>query len=230
MNARALVLNVIFRKLGCLKLWWLGAFIAPNHQGSRWEAAGDGRTGQSGAPPDTHYSVSGAPPRHPTVRVLEQLIVAALVFLWHRTVWWCTGQSGAPLTRCSDFYRALCCTVHAFRVDRCVARWIAIARWHTEQSGSAPDSPMNYSGARPSFPESDWLDPVRSWCTGHCPVRQTTSHSVIVDFAIHDPHPPGHNPHAHVLLTMRAMDEHGKWLSKSRKVYVYLIQGKWFPP
>ena len=31
---------------------------------------------------------------------------------------------------------------------------------------------------------------------------------------IHDPHPPGHNPHAHVLLTMRAMDEHGKWLPK----------------
>ena len=42
---------------------------------------------------------------------------------------------------------------------------------------------------------------------------------MIVDFAIHDPHPPGHNPHAHVLLTMRAMDEHGKWLPKSRKVY-----------
>ena len=27
------------------------------------------------------------------------------------------------------------------------------------------------------------------------------------------------NPHAHILLTMRAMDETGKWLSKSRKVY-----------
>jgi hypothetical protein len=35
------------------------------------EAASDGRTGQSGAPPDTHCSVSGAPPHHPTVRVLE---------------------------------------------------------------------------------------------------------------------------------------------------------------
>ena len=42
---------------------------------------------------------------------------------------------------------------------------------------------------------------------------------MIVDFAIHAPHPPGHNPHAHVLMTMRAMDEHGKWLPKSRKVY-----------
>ena len=32
------------------------------------------------------------------------------------------------------------------------------------------------------------------------------------------PHPPGHNPHAHVMLTMQAMDERGKWLPKSRKV------------
>jgi hypothetical protein len=60
-NARALVLNVMFRNLGYLKLWWLGVFIAPNHQGSRWEAAGDGRIGQSGAPPDRHYALSGAP-------------------------------------------------------------------------------------------------------------------------------------------------------------------------
>jgi hypothetical protein len=69
------------------------------------EAAVDGRTGQSSAPPDTHCSVSGAPPRHPTVRVLEKLTVGAFVFLWHRIVWWCTEQSGAPLTRCSDICR-----------------------------------------------------------------------------------------------------------------------------
>ena len=37
------------------------------------------------------------------------------------------------------------------------------------------------------------------------------------DFAIHDKEDG--NPHAHILLTMRAMDETGKWLSKSRKVY-----------
>jgi hypothetical protein len=35
------------------------------------KAAGDGRTGQSGAPPDRSCSLSGAPPHHPTVRVLE---------------------------------------------------------------------------------------------------------------------------------------------------------------
>jgi hypothetical protein len=74
-----------------------GLFIAPNHFIAVGETA-DERTGQSGAPPDTHFSVSGAPPRHPTVRVLEQLTVGAFVFLWHRTNWWCTWESGAPLT------------------------------------------------------------------------------------------------------------------------------------
>ena len=48
---------------------------------------------------------------------------------------------------------------------------------------------------------------VREFCE-----QQFVSKGMIADFAIHDPHPPGHNPHAHVLLTMRAMDEHGKWL------------------
>ena len=33
------------------------------------------------------------------------------------------------------------------------------------------------------------------------------------------PDPPGHNPHCHIMLTMRAIDENGKWLPKSRKVY-----------
>jgi hypothetical protein len=49
-------------------------------------AAVDGRTGQSGAPPDRYCSLSGAPPRHPTVRVLEQLTIEGFVLLWHRIV------------------------------------------------------------------------------------------------------------------------------------------------
>jgi hypothetical protein len=31
-NALALVLNEKLRRLGCLELWWLGVFIALNHQ------------------------------------------------------------------------------------------------------------------------------------------------------------------------------------------------------
>jgi hypothetical protein len=48
-------------------------------------------------------------------------------------------------------------------------------------SVGAPGSPVNYSGVRLRKPESGWLDSVRSWCTGHCPVRQTTAH--LVSFA-----------------------------------------------
>ena len=64
------------------------------------------------------------------------------------------------------------------------------------------------------IPPDQYAVLVREFCQ-----QQFVSKGMIADFAIHDPHPPGHNPHAHVLLTMRAMDEHGKWLSKSRKVY-----------
>ena len=55
---------------------------------------------------------------------------------------------------------------------------------------------------------------VQEYCMEHF-----VSKGMCCDFAIHDPDPPGHNPHCHVMLTMRAMDEHGKWLAKSRKVY-----------
>lgn len=37
------------------------------------------------------------------------------------------------------------------------------------------------------------------------------------DFAIHDE--GDGNPHAHILLTLRALDANGKWLPKARKVY-----------
>ena len=80
------------------------------------------------------------------------------------------------------------------------------------------------------IPPDQYAVLVREFCE-----QQFVSKGMIADFAIHDPHPPGHNPHAHVLLTMRAMDEHGKWLPKSRKVYdldengerMKLSSGRW---
>ena len=80
------------------------------------------------------------------------------------------------------------------------------------------------------IPPDQYAVLVREFCQ-----QQFVSKGMIVDFAIHDPHPPGHNPHAHVLLTMRAIDEHGKWLPKSRKVYdldesgerIKLPSGRW---
>lgn len=50
---------------------------------------------------------------------------------------------------------------------------------------------------------------------------------MIVDYAIHDK--GDGNPHAHVMLTMRAMDEHGKWLPKARRVYILDENGEKIP-
>jgi hypothetical protein len=50
------------------------------------EVAGDGRIGQSGAPPDRHCSLFGALPRHPTIRVRSWSTVGGFVLLRHRTV------------------------------------------------------------------------------------------------------------------------------------------------
>ena len=55
------------------------------------------------------------------------------------------------------------------------------------------------------IPPDQYAVLVREFCE-----QQFVSKGMIADFAIHDPHPPGHNPHAHIMLTMRAMDEHGK--------------------
>ena len=63
-------------------------------------------------------------------------------------------------------------------------------------------------------PEELYPKMVQDYCN-----QFFVSKGMIVDFAIHDPKPPGHNPHCHVMLTMRAMDERGKWLPKARKVY-----------
>ena len=41
--------------------------------------------------------------------------------------------------------------------------------------------------------------------------EQGTDLGMCADVNIHDPYPPGHNPHSHILFTMRPLDEHGKW-------------------
>jgi hypothetical protein len=67
---------------------------------SRWLiSAGDGRTEQSGAPPDTHCALSGA--RH-----VAQLLRFGVVDRWSVLSSCCIGQSGATLDRLvpSDFY------------------------------------------------------------------------------------------------------------------------------
>jgi hypothetical protein len=68
--------------------------------------------------------------------------------------------SGAALTLRALFLCQWLLQSTVARVSRC--------------SAGAPDSPVNYSGACLLKPESGWFNPVRAWCTGHCPVAHRT--------------------------------------------------------
>ena len=77
-------------------------------------------------------------------------------------------------------------------------------------------------------PKERYLSMIKEFCQ-----EQFVSKGMIADFAIHDK--GDGNPHAHILLTLRAMDEHGRWLPKARKVYdldengerIRLASGNW---
>jgi hypothetical protein len=99
------------------------------------------RTGQSGAPPDSHYRWSGAD----LLPILAQSTVASPGLLAHRTLSGAhrTVRCPLPTVGAGHTSPADCAT------DRCVGD-----RWLTGQSGAPPDSPVNYSRTPPIFPES----------------------------------------------------------------------------
>ena len=59
----------------------------------------------------------------------------------------------------------------------------------------------------------DWLLLLHGFIQTEC-----VDKGMCADFAIHDP--DGHNPHAHIMLTMRPLDAHGKWQGKTQKEYL----------
>ena len=54
--------------------------------------------------------------------------------------------------------------------------------------------------------------------------EQFVSDGMCADAAIHDT--DGHNPHAHILLTVRPLDERGKWQYKTEKEYFCMKNGE----
>lgn len=52
------------------------------------------------------------------------------------------------------------------------------------------------------------------------------SDGMCADVAIHDPDPPGHNPHAHILLTVRPPNPDGTWQYKTEKEYLCVRSGE----
>ena len=62
------------------------------------------------------------------------------------------------------------------------------------------------------IPKAYYEELIRAYCR-----EQFVSRGMIADYAIHDK--GDGNPHAHIMLTMRAMNEQGRWLPKAHKVY-----------
>jgi hypothetical protein len=116
-------------------------FIAPrqlgavgDQQGRQFLPSVGWRTGQSGAPPDSHCSMSGAD----LLPNLAQPTIATPGWLAHRTV-----RCSLPTVSAGHASPADCAT------DRCAG-----GRWLTGQSGAPPNSPVNYSRTSPKTPES----------------------------------------------------------------------------
>jgi hypothetical protein len=112
-------------------------------------------------------------PRHPTVRVRALSTVGILSSSG-------TGQFGAALDRhCSlsgaPLTAALLCRALLRTVPLKTQLLQATVARSSRCSAGAPDSPVNYSRARPQKPGSGEFGVVRSWCSGHCPVAHQTA-------------------------------------------------------
>ena len=61
--------------------------------------------------------------------------------------------------------------------------------------------------------KEDWIELLRQYIRDNF-----VSEGMCADFSIHDPTPPGHNPHVHIILTVRPLDENGRWQHKIRQI------------
>ena len=113
----------------------------------------------------------------------------------------------------------------AFAVDRNIL-WDAVERKETRSDARLA---REVEVALPcEFTRQEQIDTVREYI-----MKNFVREGMCADWALHDK--GDGNPHAHVMLTMRAMDERGKWLPKSRKVYeldkngerIKLPSGRW---
>jgi hypothetical protein len=139
-----------------------GVFYSPNHQNSRW-----GGLLSMGAPNSPVRQ-----PRHPTVRVLTVLTVGALTSWGTGQVLFTVRYAYWPCSDSARTVRALFSCHSTVGVGRCAGE--PLLRCHTRQSDDPPDSPMNYSGARPQKPEGEEFEVDPPWCTRHCPVAHRT--------------------------------------------------------
>lgn len=67
----------------------------------------------------------------------------------------------------------------------------------------------------------DWINLLSKFI-----YQQFVNEGMCADVAIHDPDPPGHNPHAHILLTVRPLNPDGTWQYKTEKEYFCVRNGE----
>ena len=67
--------------------------------------------------------------------------------------------------------------------------------------------------------KDEWIDLLRRYINDNF-----VSEGMCADFAIHDT--DGHNPHAHIILTVRPLNENGKWQHKTEKEYLCKRNGE----
>ena len=63
-------------------------------------------------------------------------------------------------------------------------------------------------------PTDQYPEMVREYCQMYF-----VNEGMCCDFAIHDEGKEPRNPHVHILLTLRSIDEQGRWMPKCRKIY-----------
>ena len=71
------------------------------------------------------------------------------------------------------------------------------------------------------LPPEQWKELLSDFIRG-----SFVSDGMCADVAVHDPDPPGHNPHAHILLTVRPLNPDGSWQYKTEKEYLCVRNGE----
>ena len=67
--------------------------------------------------------------------------------------------------------------------------------------------------------KEEWIELLRQYIHDYF-----VSDGMCADFSIHDT--DGHNPHAHIILTVRPLNENGKWQHKTEKEYLCIRNGE----
>ena len=91
-----------------------------------------------------------------------------------------------------------------------------------EESEKTKDSRLarEFVAALPiELTKEEWISLLRQYISDNFTVE-----GMCADFSIHDT--DGHNPHAHILLTVRPLDGNGKWQHKTEKEYLCVCNGE----